>query len=200
VSEEVPVLTVVDAAPWSQWLSANGHKSEGVWLALAKKGTVEPTGLTYEGALEEAIRHGWVDGQLAKGDEGTFLRRFTPRRPGSSWSKRNVAIAGRLVEEGRMLPGGAAAMERAKVDGSWDRAYEGQRAMTVPPDLAAALAANAPALAMFEKLEASNRYSVLYRVSTAKRAETRRQRIERFVAMLAGGDTIHPESARARPD
>ena len=200
MSKEVPVITVADAATWSQWLTENEYESEGVWLVLAKKGTVEPTRLTYDEALEEAIRYGWVDGQLAKGDERTFRRRFTPRRPGSSWSKRNVALADRLVSEGRMLPGGMAAVERAKEDGSWDRAYEGQRAMTVPSDLAAALAANAPALAMFEKLDASNRYAVLYRVTTAKRAETRRRRIELFVAMLARGETIHPRSRQARPD
>jgi uncharacterized protein YdeI (YjbR/CyaY-like superfamily) len=200
VSDEVPILTVADAATWSQWLAANERKSEGVWLVLAKKGTVEPTRLTYDDALEEAIRYGWVDGQLAKGDDRTFRRRFTPRRPGSAWSKRNAAIADRLVEEGRMLPGGTAAMERAKADGNWDRAYEGQRAMTVPSDLAAALAANARAMAMFEKLDAGNRYAVLYRVTTAKRAETRSRRIEQFVAMLARGETIHPLSRRARPD
>ena len=200
VSEELPVLAVADVDDWSEWLTANEQKSQGVWLVLAKKGAVEPTRLRYEDALEEAIRHGWVDGQLAKGDERTFRRKFTPRRPGSSWSKRNVAIADRLVEQGRMLPGGAAATERAKMDGSWDRAYESQRTMAVPPDLAAALAANSPALAMFEKLDASNRYAVLYRVTTAKRAETRRQRVERFVAMLARGETIHQQRGRARPD
>ena len=200
VSKEVPVLTVADAATWSQWLTENEHESEGVWLVLAKKGTVEPTRLTYDEALEQAVRYGWVDGQLAKGDERTFRRRFTPRKPGSGWSKRNVALADRLASEGRMLPGGMAAVERAKEDGSWDRAYESQRAMTVPSDLAAALAANAPALAMFEKLDASNRYAVLYRVTTAKRAETRRRRIELFVAMLARGETIHPRSRQARPD
>ena len=200
MSDEVPVLTVADASAWSQWLSENEHQSEGVWLVLAKKGTVKPTRLTYDEALEEAIRYGWVDGQLAKRDERTFRRRFSPRRPGSGWSKRNVALADQLVKEGRMLPGGMAAIERAKVDGSWDRAYEGQRAMTVPPDFAAALAANSPALAMFEKLDASNRYAFLYRVTTAKRAETRRKRIELFLAMLARGETIHPQGRRARPD
>lgn len=200
MSDEVAVLAVADVSAWSRWLTENEHESEGVWLVLAKKGTVEPTRLTYDEALEEAIRFGWVDGQLAKGDERTFRRRFTPRRPNSGWSKRNVALADRLVEEGRMLSGGMAAMERAMVDGSWDRAYEGQRAMTVPPDFAAELAANSPALAMFEKLDAGNRYAFLYRVTMAKRAETRRRRIELFVAMLARGDTIHPQGRRARPD
>lgn len=195
--QEGPVLTVADAEGWSQWLTEHAHDSQGVWVVLAKKGTIEPTRLTYDEALEEAIRHGWVDGQLASGDDRTFRRRFTPRRPGSGWSKRNVALADQLINEGRMLPGGMVAVERAKKDGSFDRAYEGSRAISVPPDLAAALSANARALAMFEKLDAGNRYSVLYRVTTAKRPETRSRRIELLVAMLARGETIHPQRGSA---
>ncbi len=88
VASETAVLALADAGAWSDWLDAHGDRSGGVWLALAKKGTTEPTRLTYDQALEEAICHGWVDGQLARGDERTFLRRFTPRRPGSAWSSR----------------------------------------------------------------------------------------------------------------
>ena len=192
VPGETPVLTVADARAWSEWLKNQGRQAEGVWLILAKKGTTDPTTLTYEEALEEAICHGWVDGQLAKGDERTFRRRFTPRRSGA-WSKRNVAIATRLIEEGRMHRTGLVAVEQAKADGRWDRAYAGQATMEVPSDLAAALKATPPAKAMFARLSSANRYSVLYRVTTAKRAETRQRRIEQFVAMLARGETIHPQ-------
>lgn len=151
------------------------------------------TSLTYDEALEEAICHGWVDGQLAKGDERTFRRRFAPRRAGSEWSKRNVDLAKRLIDEGRMRPPGLAAIDRAKEDGSWDRAYDGQATIQVPPDLASALAANRDAEAMFKRLSASNRYAILYRVTTAKRIETRQRRIEQLVAMLARGETIYPQ-------
>lgn len=191
--DETPVLTVVDARAWSEWLGNQGAQADGVWLVLAKKGTTDPTTLTYEEALEEAICHGWVDGQLAKGDERTFRRKFTPRRLGGAWSKRNVAIATRLIAEGRMHRTGLVAVEQAKAAGRWDRAYAGQATMEVPSDLAAALKANPPAKATFERLSSANRYSVLYRVTTAKRAETRQRRIERFVAMLARGETIHPQ-------
>lgn len=187
------MLVAVDAKAWSEWLRDRGTTSEGVWLVLAKKGTTEPTTLTYEHALEEALCHGWVDGQIAKGDERTFRRRFTPRRSASAWSKRNVAIATRLIEEGRMHPAGLAAVEQAKADGRWEGAYAGQATMEVPSDLAAALEARPAAKAMFERLSSANRYSVLYRVTTARRAETRRRRIEQFVAMLARGETIHPQ-------
>src|ERR1700751_930639 len=119
-------LMVANASGWSAWLAEHGGESPGVWLVLAKKGVPQPTRLTYDEALEEAICHGWVDGQLAKGDERTFRRKFTPRRPGSAWSKRNVALASSLSDAGRMKPAGLDAVQRAKADGTWDGAYEGQ--------------------------------------------------------------------------
>ncbi|MGH8987571.1 MAG: YdeI/OmpD-associated family protein [Acidimicrobiales bacterium] len=183
---------MADARAWSEWLRNQGRQAEGVWLVLAKKGTTDPTTLNYEEALEEAICHGWVDGQLAKGDARTFRRRFAPRRSGGAWSKRNVAIATRLIAEGRMERTGLVAVEQAKGDGRWDRAYAGQATMEVPSDLAAALKATPPAKAMFERMSSADRYSVLYRVTTARRAETRQRRIEQFVAMLARGGAIRP--------
>lgn len=183
---------MADASEWSRWLGDHFADSSGVWLVLAKGDTTGPTSLTYDEALEEAICHGWIDGQLAKRDERTYRRKFTPRRPGSAWSKRNVGLASRLTDEGRMKPGGIATVERAKADGSWDAAYEGSSSISIPPDLAAALAASPAAQDTFDRLDAGNRYAVLYRVSTAKRAETRQRRIEQFVAMLAKGETIHP--------
>ena len=192
VADDYQELTVANASEWARWLAEHHVDSPGVWLVLAKRGASEPTTLTYEEALTEAICHGWIDGQLAKRDDQTFRRRFTPRRPGSSWSKRNVTLADRLIEAGRMNPAGLAAVERAKADGSWDGAYEGSSSITVPPDLAIALAASQAAQTMFDRLDATNRYAILYRVSTAKRADTRQRRIEKFVAMLAKGETIHP--------
>lgn len=165
---------------------------------LAKKGTTEPTSVTYDQALEEALCFGWVDGQLGPGDEATFRRRFTPRRPGSSWSKRNVALVELLARQERMRPSGLAAVERAKADGSWGSAYSGQAAIAVPSDLAAALAADPAAQETFDNLTRANRYGVLYRIETAKRSETRKQRIERLVEMLGRGETLHPQAHPAR--
>ncbi len=189
-------LIVANASDWSRWLDEHEADADGVWLVLAKKGTTQPTSLTYDQALEVAICHGWVDGQLAKRDERTFRRKFTPRRRGSAWSKRNVDLATKLADEDRMKPAGLAAVQRAKADGSLDSAYEGQSTMAIPPDLTASLAATPAAKAMFDQLDAANRYSVLYRVSTAKRAETRQRRIEQLVSMLASGETIHPQRQR----
>jgi uncharacterized protein YdeI (YjbR/CyaY-like superfamily) len=162
-------------------------------VVLAKKGTSEPTSLTYDQALEEALCHGWIDGQVTRRDERTYRQRFTPRRPRSTWSQRNTAIVERLLAEGRMHPAGIAEVERAKADGRWQAAYAGQATIEVPPELGEALAAEPKAQAAFERLSRQNRYAILLRVTTAKRSETRARRIQEFVAMLARGETPHPQ-------
>jgi uncharacterized protein YdeI (YjbR/CyaY-like superfamily) len=193
VGIQLPELIVADAAEWRDWLAENHQESVGVWLVLAKKGRIEPTSLSYDQALDEALCHGWIDGQVRRRDEVSYQQRFTPRRPRSSWSRRNVAIVERLIADGRMRPAGLAQMERAKADGRWDGAYAGSASAEVPPDLAAALAVEPRARAMFEILTARNRYSVLFRIESAKRPDTRRRRIEQFVAMLARGETVYPQ-------
>jgi uncharacterized protein YdeI (YjbR/CyaY-like superfamily) len=186
-------LAVLDAVAWRRWLGDHHADESGVWLVLAKKGTTDPTSLTYEQALDEALCHGWIDGQVGRRDERTFRQRFTPRRARSNWSERNVGHVERLLREGRMHAGGIAQVERAKADGRWDAAYAGQASIEVPADLASALAAEPRAQAMFEILTSQNRYAVLYRIDAAKRAATRARRIEQYVAMLARGETIHPQ-------
>jgi uncharacterized protein YdeI (YjbR/CyaY-like superfamily) len=192
--DELPELLVVDRALWRSWLAAHHDQDRGVWLVLAKKHVVEPTRLTYDEALDEALCHGWIDGQVGRRDERTYRQRFTPRRARSSWSKRNVGLIERLQAEGLMHPAGLEAVARAKSDGRWDAAYAGQAAIEVPSDLSAALDAEPEAKAMFARLTSQNRYAVLYRIHEAKRSDTRARRIERFVAMLAQGETIHPQS------
>jgi uncharacterized protein YdeI (YjbR/CyaY-like superfamily) len=190
-------LIVRDARAWRAWLRKHHAEPEGVWLVLAKKGTLEPTSLTYDDALEEALCHGWIDGQVRRRDDATYRQRFTPRRARSQWSKRNIGIAERLVAEERMRPAGVAEMERAKADGRWEAAYAGPATIEVPDDLAAALAAEPKAQKLFNALTSQNRYAVLYRVTTAKRADTRARRIEQFVEMLARGETPYPQKRRA---
>jgi len=194
--ETTAELIVADLVAWQCWLADHATASDGVWLVLAKKGTTHPTSLTYDDALEEALCHGWVDGQIAGGHEGTFRRRFTPRRAGSAWSKRNIGIIERLVAEGRMRPGGRAAMDRAKADGTWDAAYAGAATIEAPDDFQAALGANRAASEMFAQLDRANRYAVLYRITTARRPDTRARRIAQLVDMLAQGKTIHPNRKR----
>jgi uncharacterized protein YdeI (YjbR/CyaY-like superfamily) len=190
---DFPELLVADAAKWRTWLTCNQSKSQGVWLVLAKKDTTHPTTLSYDEALDEAICFGWIDGQIGRRDSATFRRRFTPRNARSPWSQRNVAIADRLSASGRMHRSGEDEVRRAKADGRWSTAYAGQASAEVPEDLANALAANPRAQAMFLKLTSANRYAILYRIESAKKIETRARRIEKFVDMLARGETIHPQ-------
>ena len=193
MAEELPELIVSDAQAWQGWLREHHDQTSGVWLVLAKKGTTTPTVLTYDQALEEALCHGWIDGQAKRRDDATYGQRFTPRRARSPWSQRNVGRVARLRAEGRMHPAGVAEIERAQADGRWAAAYAGQAATDVPVDLAAALA-NAPrAQAMFAMLTAQNRYAILHRVAAIRPDATRSRRIEQFVAMLARGETVYPQ-------
>jgi uncharacterized protein YdeI (YjbR/CyaY-like superfamily) len=196
MAEEIPELAVANVAAWRKWLAANHADPSGVWLVLAKKGTVRPTSLTYDQALEEALCYGWIDGQVQRRDDMTYRQRFTPRRRRSPWSARNVGIVTRLVAEGRVQPSGQAEIDRARVDGRWQAAYDGPRTIEVPPDLAAALAAQPRAQAMFDILTSQNRYAVVLRVHDAKRADTRARRIKEYVAMLARGEAIYPQKQR----
>lgn len=191
-------LIVADAAAWRAWLAANHDRADSVSLVLAKKGVTEPTNLDWDGALEEALCFGWIDGRRNSRDATTFLQRFSPRRKQSSWSARNVGIVERLIAEGRMQEAGQGEIDRAKADGRWDKAYAGPATVTVPDDLAAALAANPDAGAMFEVLTSQNRFAVLFRIDQAKKAETRARRIEQFVDQLARGETVYPQK-RTRP-
>jgi uncharacterized protein YdeI (YjbR/CyaY-like superfamily) len=194
---EQPELVVPDEAAWREWLRTHHADPTGVWLVLAKKAALAhpdpPTTLTYAQALDEALCHGWIDGQARRRDELTTFQRFTPRRARSPWSTRNVSHVARLIDEGRMQPAGHAEVERAKADGRWDAAYAGPATAVVPDDLAAALAASPEATAMFDRLTSQNRYAILHRLGQLKRPETRSRRVEEYVAMLARGETIYPQ-------
>ena len=195
-ARDEPVLALADAAAWAAWLAEHHGGTPGVLLRLSKRAGRDTgpgaRGLTYADALDVALAWGWIDSQKRALDQDAWLQRFTPRGPRSPWSKINRAKAEALIARGAMKPPGLAEVERARRDGRWERAYDGARTSTVPPDLAAALAENGPARAFFEGLDAANRYAILYRVQTAKRPQTRAERIARFVAMCARHETIHP--------
>ena len=189
---DLPVLGFADAAAWESWLAQQDPSSPGVWLKIAKKGS-GATGVSYPEALEVALCHGWIDGQKGALDDEYWLQRFTPRKPGSRWSKINTEKAAELIAAGRMRPAGMREVELAREDGRWDAAYAGQRSMAVPEDLERELAGNEAARAFFATLSGANRYAILYRIADAKRAETRARRIAKYVAMLAAHETIHPQ-------
>ena len=186
----LPRLRFASAAEWERWLEDN-HGSAGVWVEIAKKGSGIDS-VRYPEVLEIALCFGWIDGRREALDERRFLQRFTPRRDRSRWSRINRDSAERLVAERRMRPPGLAEIERAKADGRWDAAYEGQATIAVPADLQQELDRRPVAAAFFAQLSRQNRYAILYRLQDAKRPETRARRLAQFVAMLEAGETIHP--------
>jgi uncharacterized protein YdeI (YjbR/CyaY-like superfamily) len=189
---DLPVLGFADAAAWESWLAQQHASSPGVWLKIAKKGS-GAAGVSYPEALEAALCYGWINGQKGALDDDYWLQRFTPRKPGSRWSRINTEKAAELIAAGRMRPAGMREVELAREDGRWDAAYAGQRSMAVPGDLERALAGNETARAFFATLSSVNRYAILYRIADAKRAETRARRIAKYVAMLAAHETIYPQ-------
>jgi uncharacterized protein YdeI (YjbR/CyaY-like superfamily) len=192
---ELEELLVKDAAEWRAWLEQNHASSPGVWLVLHKKGG-SVTELDYETALNEALCFGWIDGQGRRRDDESSFQRMTRRGPKSVWSARNVDRIGRLEAAGRMTEAGQAAVAAAKADGRWEAAYVGQAAAEVPEDLAAAIAADPAAQAMFEVLSSVNRYALIYRTNSVKQASTRARKIAGFVEMLARGETPYPQKKR----
>lgn len=190
---ELHELLVPDRDAWRAWLGEHHVGSPGVRLVLARGGTTEPTRLVYAEALDEALCQGWIDGRRDRRDEATFLQRYTPRRPRSIWSRRNVDHVARLTGAGLMRPGGVAEVERAQADGRWAAAYDGPATMAVPDDLAAAIADDPAAAVTFEGLTSQNRYAMAFRLGSLKGAGTRERRVREYVAMLARGETLHPQ-------
>ncbi|PAY21864.1 hypothetical protein CEY15_16505 [Dietzia natronolimnaea] len=177
-------LIVADVDHWRQWLATNDDTSDGIWLMLAKKGITSPTSLPYQGALEEALCSGWIDGQRRSHDEKTFVQRFTPRRARSIWSLRNVEIVTRLAEEQRLRPRGVAEIERAQSDGRWDRAYAGSATAELPEVLVTALEATPAAGAAFARLTRAERYSAIHPLLIAPDEATLTRRVGRLIARL----------------
>lgn len=187
---QIEPFIVADVAAWRAWLDANEHDHDGVWLALAKKGTTSPTTLTYAEALDEALCSGWIDGQKRAWDSALFLQRFTPRRKRSMWSARNVEHIARLDSEGRMRERGRTEVAAAQADGRWDDAYAGSATMVIPDDLRAALEAVPGASARFDALSAASRYSFYHRVITARTGDARARRIAAVVSGLGPSEAV----------
>jgi uncharacterized protein YdeI (YjbR/CyaY-like superfamily) len=197
VADRLQQISFASAAAWEQWLEQHHASSDGVWIMIAKKGSGIES-VRYPEVLETALCFGWIDGRREALDERRFLQRFTPRRARSRWSRINREKAERLIAEDRMHMAGLGEVERARADGRWEAAYEGQRTITVPEDLRRELDARPQARAFFEGLSSQNRYAILYRLQDAKRPETRARRLARFVEMLEAGETLHPGGGSGR--
>ncbi len=187
---DLPILLCESERAWEQWLEANHAASPGVWLKIAKKESGQAS-VSYQEALTVALCFGWIDGQKNKFDETHWLQKFTPRRKGSKWSQINRNKALELIDQGRMRAPGLSEIERAQADGRWDAAYEPQSRITIPDDFQALLDQNPAAKAFFEQLNRINRYAILYRIGSVKKAETRQKRMAEFIAMLNEGRKLY---------
>jgi uncharacterized protein YdeI (YjbR/CyaY-like superfamily) len=189
-ARDLPVIALKSEQAFDLWLTSQPVDCRGIWLKIAKKSSGIAS-ISRAEAVDAALCHGWIDGQLDSFDGNYWLIRFTPRQSTSKWSEINRARALELVTLRRMRPAGLKEVERAKKDGRWDAAAQ------VPDDLGRALAKSKKARDFFEMLDSRNRYAILYRVHNAKKPETRAVRIEKFVAMLVEGKTIHPQKVKA---
>ena len=187
---EPAVRSFASAEDFLAWLAVHHDTPEGIWLRIAKKGSGVAS-VTYAGALDAALRYGWIDGQKLAEDAAWFRQRFVPRRRRSGWSRINRDAAERLIAAGLMCPSGQREVDAAQADGRWEVAYEGQRTAQVPDDFLAALKENPAAAAFYEGLDKLNRYAIAYRLQTAKKPETRAKRVGDFVAKLARGERFH---------
>lgn len=189
-SETLPIRHFEQQEDWADWLTDNHSSSPGLWLQLAKKGA-DVLSVSYDEAIEVALCFGWIDGQKKSHNEQFWLQKFTRRSDRSIWSKINREKALALIEAGKMKPSGRQAVEQARSDGRWDAAYDSASKATVPGDFQSALDGNPRARDFFETLDSRNRYAILFRIQTAKKAETRAQKIAQFVQMLARHERLH---------
>jgi len=196
-SIDLPMLPFASKKKWTDWLAKQHDKSTGVWLKIAKKDSGIPS-VTYDEALESALCYGWIDGQKKGFDDQYWLQKFTPRGPKSIWSKINTEKVERLIKSGEMMSAGLNAIEAAKKDGRWDAAYASQKNISIPEDFQAALDKNQKAKAFFETLKSGERYSFLFRIQTAKKAETRVKRIKQFIEMLEKNEKFHEFLAKKK--
>jgi len=187
---EKDVLRFPSAEAFEAWLTDHHAQHPGIWLEIGKKGSGTPS-VSYVEAVETALCFGWIDGQKARGPDGFWRQRFTPRTAGSRWSLLNRDKAEALIADGRMRAAGRAEVDRARADGRWDAAYQGQRDATPPEDLQRALDEDPAVAAAFAQLDARNRFSIIWRLNDAKRPETRRRRLETYLDMLRRGERMH---------
>jgi uncharacterized protein YdeI (YjbR/CyaY-like superfamily) len=186
---DIKCIAFSTAEAWEQWLEAHHTLNEGIWIKFAKTSSGIPS-VTYADALDVALCHGWIDGQVKSIDATFYRQRFTPRRPRSLWSKRNVEKVAALIAAGRMKPAGAAQVDAAKRDGRWHAAYDSPSTIQIPPDFQAALDSNPKASAFFFGLNRSETYAFLHPIQILKRPDTRASRIKQYMQLLKAGKTL----------
>jgi uncharacterized protein YdeI (YjbR/CyaY-like superfamily) len=185
----IPTIEFKTAKMFETWLLKNHENSKGLWIKIFKKDSGEKT-ISYAEALDIALCYGWIDGQKQSFDDQAWLQKFTPRRDKSIWSKVNIGHVERLINEGRIRPAGFKAIEKAKTDGSWEKAYDSSSKMTIPEDFLKELSKNKTAEAFFKTLNKTNLFSIGFRLQTAKKQETREKRMKEIIEKLAKGEKL----------
>ena len=187
---DIPILSFESQKDWEEWLSRNYDLQVGIWVRFYKKGSGVHS-IVYDQALDGALCFGWIDGQVKKLDENSYIQKFTPRRARSMWSKRNIDHVSRLEKEGKMQPSGIKEVEKAKKDGRWERAYDSPGNMEIPDDFLRELSKNKKALEFFDSLNKTNKYTIGWRLQTAKSADSREKRMKEILIMMDKGEKFH---------
>lgn len=187
---ELPIIPFASQTDWEHWLEENHSSSVGIWLQFFKKGS-DISSVNYTEALDVALCYGWIDGQLKSLDNLSYIQRFTPRRPRSIWSRRNIEHIARLTIEGRMKPAGLKEAESAKTDGRWEVAYDSPENMSIPDEFLAELSKDKKAFGFYESLNKANKYAIGWRIQTAKKQETKEKRMKEIIEMLKRGEKFH---------
>lgn len=189
VVDETKIKEFETPEHFSSWLEVN-HKTETeLWLKIYKKGSGQPS-IDWNNAVIEALCWGWIDGIKKSLDDKAYLQRLTPRRKNSVWSKRNTEHVERLITLGRMQEVGLVHVTAAKADGRWLAAYTVSSQTVIPDDFLKALDNNAEAKAHFDTLTKTKKRIISYGLDSAKKAETRQGRFDKFMTMLENKDTF----------
>lgn len=190
IEKDLPIIPFETPEKWRAWLLEHNTEQEGIWLLMFKKDS-GVTSITYAEALDEALCFGWIDGQLKKHDEKSWVQRFTTRRAHSKWSVKNTQNIKRLLDLGKMHAAGLTEVTKAKNDGRWDAAYESQKTAQMPDDFFHILNRNVKANNFFKTLNKANKYAIYYRLMTSKNSEMRENRIKMILNMLENGKKFH---------
>mgnify|MGYP000904001307 FL=1 len=183
----LPTLEFMTAESFEIWLENNHNISSGIWLKIFKKGSGKLT-ITYSEALDVALCYGWIDAIKKSYDEHSWVQKFCPRTPKSIWSKVNIGHVERLIKDNKMRPAGFKAVEKAKSDGRWEKAYDSPSNMTIPEDFLKELGKNKKAEEFFKGLNKTNLFFIGFKLQTAKKPETREKRMKEIIDKLAKGE------------
>jgi uncharacterized protein YdeI (YjbR/CyaY-like superfamily) len=190
ISGNLPIIFFKYTKQLESWFEKHYADTNGIWMRIAKKDSQEES-VSYAKALDLALCYGWIDGQKQKNDDHSWLQKFTPRRPGNQWSKINTQHAEHLINAGKMQPSGLQQIENARNDGRWKAAYDSGKSSAVPDDFLKELVKNKKAKAFFDSLNKANTYAIAYRLQTAKKPETRENRMRTIIEMMKQGEKIH---------